>query len=137
MRCFCPLLVFLCHNEVGCVLLSKFNFSFLAQLWRFNEKNNLENKLRTWTYSTSESSFLSKDDKNGHILVHEIDQVLTLKNEFTGEIGYENKSIASQNWILGQKDKYGWRTIKHSKTGLFLTARLANKFAKLKAELKG
>ena len=35
--------------------------------------------------------------------MHEIDQVLTLKNEFTGEIGYENKSIASQNWILDKK----------------------------------
>ena len=114
--------------------------NFLAQLWRFSHEGHLENKMRRWSYSDSKASIDPKDAQEGFIEIHEIGKLLTLKDEITKKVGFEEKSTSmssSQTWKLGPERENGWRTIVHSKSGLYLTTRLTGKFSSLTVAAKG
>ena len=99
----------------------------LAQLWRFNDYGQLENKLRRWKYEDRNVSIDPKDANEGFIQLHENGKVLTLKNIYTKEVGFEEKYISvieSQTWKLGPIDKSGWRTILNPNSGFYLTSTL-------------
>ena len=92
-------------------------------MWRFTDEGNLENKLRTWTFHSESSKFDPEDGEEGYIEVIDINKVLTFEN---GKIGFEVKETPinkKQRWSLGEKDGKGWRTIKHSERGKYLTTR--------------
>ena len=113
-------------------------YTFLAQLWRFNEEGQLENKLRKWRYSESYASFNPNGTYEGFIKIHDVDKVLTLKSGITKEVVYEDHdSKLSQMWRLGQEKENGWRNIIHNSSGLYLTSRRINKVSLLVAEPKG
>ena len=114
--------------------------NFLAQLWRFSPKGHLENKMRRWRHSDTNSSIDPKDAQEGFIEIHEIGKLLTLKDEITKKVGFEEKSTSmssSQTWKLGPERENGWRTIVHSKSGLYLTTRTTGQFTILTVAAKG
>ena len=96
--------------------------------------------MRRWRHSRTNSSIDPKDAKEGFIEIHEIGKVLTLKNEFTNEVGFTEKNSsasASQTWKLGPEKEDGWRTIVHSKSGLYLTTGTTGKYTTLTVATKG
>ena len=113
----------------------------LAQLWRFNSKGKLENKLRRWSvaYDTNLTSIIPKNSTEGYIEVLEEGEVFTL-NSISKRVRLETKIspiTASQTWKLGQKQEKGWRTIQHSQTGLYLTSNYVKPAAFLTVASKG
>ena len=100
----------------------------------------LENKLRRWSHSSSNASIDPKDATEGFIEIHDDRKVLTLKNKYTREVGFEEKNasiIEFQTWKLGPEMEDGWRTILNQNTGFYLTTRLTGKYTSLVAEGKG
>ena len=96
--------------------------------------------MRSWRYSGSNYSIDPKDAQEGFIEIHEIGKFLTLKSEVTKEVVFEEKNAsisASQTWKLGPVKENGWRTVVHSKSGLYLTTRLHNNVGVLTVGAKG
>ena len=110
---------------------------FSAQLWKFNSEGNLVNRLRRWQHSDELSVFNPIDKQEGYIEVTSINKVLTYNN---GNVGFKTKETpitAKQKWFLGPKDVDGWRTIKHSESGKYLTTLYIHPISVLAVEDKG
>ena len=112
---------------------------FSAQLWKFNKKGILENKMRPnwhYVYDSKPAEISPKDSTEGFIQIQNSSMVLTFKNNVIGFDKKETPLNSSQKWKLGRKDQYGWHTIQHSDSKKYLTTRSRIKFGELTMEPK-